>query len=157
MMNQVLLTGRITKDPELRYTQSGVASCNFTIAVDRQFRDANGNKQSDFINCVAWRQQADFMSKYVKKGNMLAVVGTLQVRTYQDQSNQTRYVTEVVLTSVENMQPKAQEQPQQPNYQGYNNPQYQAPQQPQQKPQQQAQYQLPQDFNVEVSDDDLPF
>lgn len=149
-MNQVVLTGRITKDPELRYTQSGVASVSFTIAVDRQFKDAQGNKQSDFISCVAWRQQADFMSRYIRKGYMLAIVGAIQTRSYQGNDNQTKYVTEVVVSSVENMQPKSDVQPQQQNpYQGYNNPQYQPPQQQYQQP--------PQSFNVDVSDDDLPF
>lgn len=171
-MNKVLLTGRITKDPEVRYTQSGIASVSFSIAVDRQFRDQNGNRQADFINCVAWRQQADFMGKYIKKGYMLAIEGRITTRSYQTPDNQTRYVTEVVVDSIENMQPRdpnqagqsydgGYQQPQQQNpYQGYNNPSYgqRAPQQPAyQQSYQQPQPEAPQSFNVEVSDDDLPF
>ena len=70
-MNKVLLTGRITKDPEIRYTSNGTANLLFTLAVDSTQRDANGSRQAFFISCVAWGQQADFMSRYVKKGNML--------------------------------------------------------------------------------------
>ena len=105
-MNKVILTGRITKDPELRYTQSGMATLAFTVAVDRQVRATDGTRQADFINCVAWGQQADFMSRYVHKGNMLAVAGRIQTRNYQGQDGQTRYVTEVVVESVENMTPR---------------------------------------------------
>ena len=67
-MNKVILTGRITKDPEVRYTQQGVSVVSFTIAVNRQYRDANGNNQADFINCTAWRSTADFITRYIKKG-----------------------------------------------------------------------------------------
>ena len=109
-MNNVILTGRITRDPELRYTQAGVPSVNFSIAVDRQFKDAMGNRQADFINCVAWRNQADFISRYIRKGYMLCVQGRLQSRSYQGQDNQTHYVTEVVCESVENMTPRQDNQ-----------------------------------------------
>ena len=138
-MNKVLLIGRITKDPEIRYTQSGIPSVNFTLAVDRGMRDANGNRQADFINCVAWRGQADFISRFIKKGFLMSVEGKIQTRNYQGQDGQMRYVTEVVLDSVENLQPRDPNAPQantgyqQPNpnyqqnnnnYQGYNNPSY---------------------------------
>ena len=168
-MNKVILTGRITKDPEVRYTQTGVAVVSFTIAVNRQYRDANGNNQADFINCTAWRQTADFITRYIKKGYMLLVEGSIQTRSYQGQDGQTRYVTEVACESVENLQPRdsqstgfqggyqAPQQPQyQPSYQGFNNPSYGAPQQSYQAPQQS--YQAPTGFNVDVAnDDDLPF
>ena len=78
-MNKVLITGRITRDPEIRYTQSGMSSLRFSVAVDRNVaRDANGNRQADFINCVAFSQQADFISRYVHKGNMLCIEGRIQ-------------------------------------------------------------------------------
>ena len=168
-MNKVILTGRITKDPEVRYTQQGVSVVSFTIAVNRQYRDANGNNQADFINCTAWRSTADFITRYIKKGYMLLVEGSIQSRSYQGQDGQTRYVTEVVCDSVENLQPRdtqnagfqggyqAQQQPQyQQSYQGFNNPSYGAPQQSYQ-PQQQT-YKAPSGFNVDVAnDDDLPF
>lgn len=105
-MNKVLLTGRITKDVELRQTQSGISNVSFSLAVDRGYKDPQGNRLADFINCVAWRQQAEFLANYVKKGYMLAVEGTLQVRNYQNQQGQTIYVTEVICDRVENLQPK---------------------------------------------------
>ena len=74
-MNKVILTGRITKDPEVRYTQQGISVVSFTIAVNRQYRDQNGNNQADFINCTAWRSTADFITRYIKKGYMLLVEG----------------------------------------------------------------------------------
>ncbi len=156
-MNKVILSGRITKDPEIRYTQTGASVVSFTIAVDRPIRDAQGNRQSDFINCVAWRGTAEFISRYIKKGYMLLVEGYITSRSYQGQDGQTRYVTEVICDNVENLQPRdpnqapsfAQPQPQ-PSYQGFNNPTYgaQAPQQS---------YQQPTSFSVDVADDDLPF
>lgn len=119
-MNKVLLIGRITKDVELRQTLNGIANVSFSLAVDRGFKDANGEKTTDFINCVAWRQQAEFMERFVKKGYMLAVEGTLQVRNYQNNQGQTIYVTEVICDKVENLTPKdatqmLYEQPKQTN------------------------------------------
>ena len=161
-MNKVLLTGRITKDPEIRYTSNGMANLMFTLAVDRQVRDAQGQRQADFVSCVAWSQSADFMSRYVKKGNMLAITGRIQTRSYQGQDNQMHYVTEVVVESVENLTPRdatAQptnfQQPQANPYQGYNNPSYgqQRPSSSYQNQQQEA----PKSFDVEIADEDLPF
>lgn len=162
-MNKVLLIGRITKDPEIRYSQNGTPQVMFTLAVDRGVRDANGNRQADFISCVAWRGQADFISRYIRKGYLMSVEGRIQTRNYQGQDGQMRYVTEVILDQVENLQPRDNEavgtqpntyqqpvQPQ-PTYQGYQNPTYGAPyQQPAPQPQS-----APQSFDV--ADDDLPF
>ena len=160
-MNKVLLIGRITKDPEIRYSQNGTPQVLFTLAVDRGIRDNNGNRQADFISCVAWRGQADFISRYIRKGYLMSIEGRIQTRNYQGQDGQMRYVTEVVLDAVENLQPRqddvqgSYQQPVQPQsqqtYQGYNNPTYGAPYQS--APQQSA----PQSFNVDVADDDLPF
>lgn len=168
-MNKVLLTGRITKDPEIRYTSNGTANLLFTVAVDSAQRDVNGNRQAFFISCVAWGQQADFMSRYVKKGNMLAITGRIQSRSYQDQTGQTRYVTEVVVEAVENLSPRdpnqtqmGQQEYQQPAnnfqqptnpYSGYNNPSY--GQSYNQQPNGSAE--APKSFNVNVDDDDVPF
>lgn len=113
MHNTVVLIGRITKDPEIRYTQSNVANVSFTIAVNRGYKDASGVEQADFINCVAWRQQADFIYKYVKKGNLLGIRGSIQQRSYQDQNGLNRYVVEVICDSVTNLTPKDQSTPSQ--------------------------------------------
>lgn len=103
-MNKVILVGRLTADPELRQTQSGVASCKFTVAVDRKFADKNtGEKQSDFITCVAWRQTAEFVSRYFNKGKMIALEGSLRTGKYQDKNHEdvTHYTTEVYVDNVE--------------------------------------------------------
>ena len=111
-MNNVTLIGRITKDVEIRYTQNQNACVMFTLAVNRDFRNPQGEYESDFISCVAWGNQADFMSRYVKKGYMLGINGRLQTRSYQTNDGQTKVITEVIVNSVENLTPKPQ-QPQQ--------------------------------------------
>lgn len=106
-MNKVMLIGRMTKDAELKRTQNGTEFCNFIIAVDRRFKDANGQRQADFIACVAWRTTADFIAKYFKKGNRIAVVGSIQTRTYEDQNGQKKLVTEVIVDEAEFVESKA--------------------------------------------------
>ncbi len=105
-MNKVILIGRITKDPELKFTPNGNAVCSFTLAVNRQYKNENGEAEADFINCVAWRGQAQFIGDYVEKGNLLAVSGSLQTRSYQAQDGSTRYVTEVQTDSVQCLTPR---------------------------------------------------
>ena len=100
-MNKVLLVGRITKDPEVKLTSNQTAYCNFTIAVDRKFKDQNGERQSDFINCVAWRQTANFIGKYFHKGSRIGLCGSLQTRSYENQNGQKVFVTEVVVDDAE--------------------------------------------------------
>ena len=128
-MNKVVLVGRLTADPELRQTQSGIASCQFTVAVDRRFADKNtGERQADFIRCQAWRQTAEFVSKYFSKGKMIALEGSLRTGSYTDKnhSDVTHYTTDVLVDNVEfcggkndggstqNTQQSAQEQPPEP-------------------------------------------
>lgn len=173
-MNSVALTGRITKDPEMRYTSNGMANLRFTIAVDRSVaRDANGNRQADFISCVAFGQQADFISRFARKGNMLAIDGRIQTSQFQGQDGQMRYTTDVVVEHVENLSPRdpmsqpmgagapMQQAPQQNMYQGYVNPTYGSQvQQTYNQSVSQTQSQqpkAPESFTVGVSDDDLPF
>ena len=100
-MNKVILIGRITKDPEVKLTANQTQFVNFTIACDRRYKDQNGEKQADFINCVAWRQTAVFIGKYFHKGSKMALTGSIQTRNYEDQSGQKRFVTEVVVDDVE--------------------------------------------------------
>jgi len=99
-MNKVILIGRLVKDPEVKTTQSQIAFCGFTIAVDRKTKK-DAEKQADFISCVAWRQQAEFLGKYFQKGSRVAVVGNLQSRTYDDANGKKIYVTEVVVDEIE--------------------------------------------------------
>lgn len=95
MLNRVILMGRITQELELKSTQSGVAVLSFTVAVDRSYAKQGEERQTDFINCVAWRQQAEFISKYFAKGRMIAIEGNLRTRTYDDKNGAKHYVTEV--------------------------------------------------------------
>lgn len=103
-MNKVILVGRLTADPELRQTQSGVASCKFNIAVNRKFADKDtGERQADFISCQAWRQTAEFICRYFSKGKMIAIEGNLRTGKYQDKnhSDVTHYTMDVFVDSVE--------------------------------------------------------
>ena len=95
-LNKVVLCGRLTADVELKQTQSGVSVSSFTIAINRRYTQDN-QQQADFINCVAWRKTAEFISKYFKKGSSICVTGEIQVRDWTDNNNQKRYATEVIV------------------------------------------------------------
>lgn len=99
-MNKVQLVGRLTKDPEIKLTSNQTAYCNFTVAVDRRFKDKDGQRQSDFINCVAWKQTADFIKKYFSKGSRIGICGSIQTRNYE-KDGQKVFVTEVLVDEVE--------------------------------------------------------
>ncbi len=95
MMNRVILVGRITKDPELKKTAQDISVINFTIAVNRNYTDQQGEKQADFISCVVWRRQAENVAKYVSKGMLLGVEGRIQTRQYESETGM-KYITEVL-------------------------------------------------------------
>lgn len=99
-MNKAILMGRLTKDPELRTTQNNVSVCSFTIAVDRRFKNQHGERETDFIPVVAWRQTAEFTARYFSKGSRIAVVGSIQPRSWDDQDGQRHYITEVIADEV---------------------------------------------------------
>lgn len=103
MINRIVLTGRLVADPELRYTASGIAVASFRIAVDRTFKNQQGERETDFINVVAWRQRAEFAANYLTKGRLIAVDGRLQIRQYQAQDGTKRTVAEVVADNVEGL------------------------------------------------------
>ena len=150
MLNRAILMGRLTKDPELRYTPSNVAVTTFTLAVDRNFARQGEQRQTDFINIVAWRQTAEFVSKYFTKGQLVAVSGSIQTRTWDDNEGKRHYVTEVVADDVYFAESKRDSsgQPVAAPYQ----PPVAAPAAPS--------YQVPQptaDFQMSPDDDDLPF
>lgn len=96
MINNVVLVGRLTKDPDLRYTASGTGVATFTLAVNRNFTNQDGNREADFINCVIWRKPAETLANYARKGTLLGVTGRIQTRNYENQQGQRVYVTEVV-------------------------------------------------------------
>lgn len=100
-MNKVFLIGRLTRDPELRYTGNNTAVASFTIAVNRTYTNQAGEREADFIPVVVWRRQAESVKNYLSQGSQVAVEGRIQVRNYDDQNGQRRYVTEVIADSVE--------------------------------------------------------
>lgn len=100
MLNHITAAGRLTKDPELRRTQNGVAVASFTIACDRDIKDASGNKQTDFIDCVAWRNTAEFVDKYFTRGRMAIVSGRLQMREWTDKNGNNRRNAEILAENV---------------------------------------------------------
>lgn len=112
MINNVVLVGRLTKDPELKATNSGTNYCNFTLAVNRAFVDESGEKQADFITCVTWRKQAENLTRFMRQGSLIGIEGRIQTRTYES-DNGTRYITEVVAESIQFLDSKKEEKPNQ--------------------------------------------
>lgn len=143
MINNTVLVGRMVRDAELRYTPQNQAVATFTLAVNRPFKSQNGEREADFINCVIWRQQAENLANWVKKGALIGITGRIQTRNYENQQGQRVYVTEVVADSFQllefnkqNDQNQTQNHNQQPNF-GRNEPMRSNP--------------------MDISDDDLPF
>ena len=108
MINRVVLVGRLTKDVELRYTTSGAAAGSFTLAVNRQFTNSNGERETDFINGVIWRKSAENSANFTSKGSLVAVEGRLQTRNYENQQGQRVYVTEVVVDNFSLLESRAE-------------------------------------------------
>lgn len=108
MLNSICLVGRLTKDVELRYTPSNVAVATFTLAVNRTFKNENGDREADFINCVMWRQQAENLANWAKKGALIGITGRIQTRSYDNQQGQRVYVTEVVAEQFQLLEFKGQ-------------------------------------------------
>lgn len=107
-MNKVILVGRLTRDPELRVTQSGISVCSFSVACDRRYVKQGEERKADFINCIAWRQTGEFVSRYFAKGNRIALEGSLQTRDWTDNDGKKRYATEVIVDNVEFAQSKSE-------------------------------------------------
>ena len=110
-MNKIFLVGNVTKEVELSKTPSGVQVCRFTLAVSRDYKNENGEKVTDFFNCTAWRSLGENIGKYVKKGNKLAVVGSVQLRNYEDNQGIKRTAIDVIVTDCEFLTPKSEETP----------------------------------------------
>lgn len=144
MLNNVSLVGRLTRDAELRYTPSNVAVATFTLAVNRAFKNENGDREADFINCVMWRQQAENLANWAKKGALIGITGRIQTRSYDNQQGQRVYVTEVVAEQFQLLESR--------NSQGQQGNQGQRAQAQQQAPD------FSRDGNTfDISDDMLPF
>lgn len=108
MLNRIVIIGRLTRDPEMRQTPSGTAVCTFTLAVDRSFKSANGERETDFIPVVAWRQLGENCAQYLAKGKLAAVDGRLQLRRYEDKDGSKRTAAEVVADNVRFLSPKSE-------------------------------------------------
>lgn len=118
MLNKVFMQGRLVADPELRHTPNGVAVASFRIAVDRDFKDKSGERQADFVNVIAWRATAEFVSKFFSKGRMAIVEGKLQSRNYEDKDGNKRYALEVVADNIYFGDSKRDQEPEkEPEYQ----------------------------------------
>ena len=157
-MNRTVLVGRLTKDVELKYTNNGKAVANFTIAVNRPFKNPQGETEADFIMCQIWGKPAESLANYMSKGSQIGVDGRIQTRNYEGQDGKRIYVTEVVADNVQFLEPKKQGnqqgQAQQPSQQQNNQQAQHKPSYTQQASPQQDDRQLE---PIDISDDDLPF
>ena len=156
MINTAILTGRLTKDAELKYTGTGTAVASFTLAVDRTFKNANGEKETDFINVVAWRKTAETLATYTKKGSLIGVQGRIQTRNYEGNDGKRVYVTEVLADSFTFLESKKQADnnisaSQQRSNSNRSNNAPQANNQPNNDPF------LSSGQSIDINDDDLPF
>lgn len=165
MLNRVVLVGRLTKDPDLRYTPNGVAVANFTLAVNRPFSNQQGNREADFINCVVWRRPAENLANYMKKGSLVGVDGRVQTRNFEGQDGKMVYMTEIVADSVQFLETKGSNQG---SGQGSSSYQQNQNRNQNQNQNQQSQNNSNQNQNeedpfknngqpIDISDDDLPF
>ena len=156
MLNKVIIMGRITQDLELKQTPSGVSVLSFNVAVDRSYAKQGEERQTDFINCVAWRQHAEFISRYFSKGRMIALEGNLRTRTYDDKNGTKHYVTEVYVDSVSfTGEPKQNVSSGVPDNNSSNHITSQQP--PQNPPQSDVSIGALTDFEEVLSDDGVPF
>ena len=155
MLNSVCLVGRLTRDPELKYTTSNIAVATFSLAVNRNFKDANGERETDFINCVIWRQQAENLANWAKKGALIGITGRIQIRSYENQQDQRVYVTEVVAENFQMLESRAAREG--GNGNGYAGPYGQQAPQPQNQGFAQGGSPFGNANPIDISSDDLPF
>ena len=158
MINSTVLVGRLTRDPELKYTGNNIAVASFNLAVNRNFKGANGERETDFINCVIWRQQAENLANWAKKGALIGITGRIQTRSYENQQGQRVYVTEVAAENFQMLESRAAREG------GNANDSYNQSQQQTRQPQDQRVAQSNNTFGpfgganpMDISDDDLPF
>lgn len=156
MINRVVLVGRLTKDPELRYTPSGAAVARFTLAVNRNFTNSAGDREADFINVTVWRKQAENAANYLKKGHQAGVEGRIQTGSYEGQDGKRVYTTEVVADSVQFLEPRGQSSKRESNTNGGQSNQSNRSQEHSYSGANNGSYSNG-SGGFEVSDDDLPF
>lgn len=151
MINRVVLVGRLTKDPEIRYIQSGTAVVSFTLAVNRQYTNQQGQREADFINCVIWRKPAENFANFTKKGSLVGIDGRLQTRNYENQQGQRVYVTEVIVDNFALLESKSQTEQRNDKGMENNNPFSDQPNQNVDPFSEES------TDSIDISDDDLPF
>lgn len=156
MINNVTLVGRLTKDPELRYTQSGIATARFTLAVNRIFKGQDGQQQADFIQIQVWRKTAENVANYCKKGSLVGVVGRIQTGSYENQQGQRVYTTDVVADSVQFLETKSGQNVDNTQKSGPNT-QFSHQKQTEQQYEPQTDPFMSSGTPIEINDDDLPF
>lgn len=157
MLNIIAIVGRLVADPELRTTPAGYSVCSFRIACDRSYAQQGYERQADFIDIVAWRQQADFVSRYFQKGSMIAIDGRLQTRNYQDKNGNSRTAVEVVANNISFAGAKRQDAQRAPSYEQQTTSYVQQAKAAQNVPQSTYTQGSMDDFAVINDDDDLPF
>lgn len=140
MINSIILVGRLTRNLELRYTQSEKAVGNFTLAINRRFKNQNGEYETDFIDCVVFGKQAETMSKYTQKGDLIGVEGSIQKRAYEDKEGNKRYATEIMVEKITFLQTNKKEETKIED-----------------NPYKDMSVKVEADQSIEISDDDLPF
>ncbi len=154
MINRAILVGRLTRDPELRRTSNDIPVTSFTLAVNRTFKNQQGEQEADFIQCVVWRRQAENVAQYVKKGSLVGVEGRIQTRSYDDQDGVRKFIVEVVADSVQFLEPKGT----QPSDNTYEQSNYAPPQKNNTHQQQNKPKNSDDDLkDIDIADDDLPF
>lgn len=156
MINNVVLVGRLTKDPDLKYTSNGTAVVTFTLAVNRNFTSADGTREADFINCVIWRKPAETLANYARKGTLLGVTGRTQTRSYDNQQGQRVYVTEVVADNFQLLESKKADSSQNTQGSGVSNSQTTNNANAQQN-RNNVQSDPFGNSSINITDDDLPF
>lgn len=170
MINNIVLTGRLTKEIDLRYTSNGTAVGSFNLAVERNFKNAQGERETDFISCVIWRKSAESLASFTRKGSLIGIEGSIQTRNYENQQGQRVYVTEINVENFTLLEPKAvteqrprettQNNNQTNNYQQNNNQNQNGgwvPQTNQQQTQPHNDPFLSGGQSININDDDLPF
>ncbi|MRI69711.1 single-stranded DNA-binding protein [Enterococcus casseliflavus] len=156
MINNVTLVGRLTKDPDLKYTGNGTAVATFTLAVNRNFTNQSGEREADFINCVIWRKPAETLANYAKKGVLIGVTGRIQTRSYDNQQGQKVYVTEVIADNFQLLESKKADSSQNTQGSGASNNQTNNYTRNQQNVNSAASDPFG-NSSIDISDDDLPF
>lgn len=154
-MNKVILTGRLVKDPELKHSANNLPYVLFTIAVNRPFAAKDAAQQADFISCIVFRQPAENLARYIKKGGLIGVEGRIQTRTYDDPNGVRQYVTEVICENIEYLESKGSSRSESSNDSSYNRPRYEEPKRQEQREAKDPFENVKSNFNI--SDDDLPF